>query len=95
MRATPAFLHLLAVGQRARVSALGAEDSSGTGAESKRVVERLMEFGFVPGESVEILHQAPFSGDPIAVRVRGATISLRRAEAALVQLVPNREASDV
>ena len=42
---------------------------------------RLIELGFVEGASVKILHEGPFSGDPIAVRVNNATIALRRREA--------------
>lgn len=42
---------------------------------------RLIELGFVEGASVEILHEGPFSRDPIAVRVNNATIALRRREA--------------
>ena len=42
---------------------------------------RLMEMGLLEGSVVEIVHEAPFGGDPIAVRVRGALIALRRNEA--------------
>jgi ferrous iron transport protein A len=33
------------------------------------------------GSTVEVLHEAPFGKDPIAVRVRGALLALRRSEA--------------
>lgn len=42
---------------------------------------RLIELGFVEGASVEILHEGLIGHDPIAVRVDGATIALRRREA--------------
>jgi ferrous iron transport protein A len=42
---------------------------------------RLIELGFVEGAAVEVLHEGPFGGDPIAVRVQSATIALRRREA--------------
>ena len=45
------------------------------------IPSRLMEMGLLEGTSVEIAHEAPFGGDPIAVRVRGALIALRRREA--------------
>ena len=42
---------------------------------------RLMQLGFLEGSSVEVVQQAPYFSDPIAVRVRGALIALRREEA--------------
>lgn len=47
---------------------------------------RLLEMGFVEGARVEVLHEAPFGGDPMAVRVRGALLALRRREAHCVIL---------
>jgi ferrous iron transport protein A len=45
---------------------------------------RLMEMGLLEGSTVEVAHEAPFSRDPIAVKVRGALIALRRGEANLI-----------
>jgi ferrous iron transport protein A len=45
---------------------------------------RLLELGFIEGASVQILHQGLFGQDPIAVRVGGATIALRRREATAI-----------
>lgn len=42
---------------------------------------RLLEMGLLEGTQVEIVHEAPFGGDPIAVRVRDTLIALRRNEA--------------
>ena len=42
---------------------------------------RLIELGFIEGAAVEILHEGLFGRDPIAVRVDGATVALRRREA--------------
>ena len=47
---------------------------------------RLMEMGFVEGSLVEIVHEAPYGRDPIAVRVRGSLIALRRQEANCVEV---------
>ncbi len=47
-------------------------------------VERLMELGFLPGESVRVVAKGFPSGDPIAVRIGQATFALRRFEAALI-----------
>lgn len=42
---------------------------------------RLIELGFIEGVELEVLHEAPFGGDPIAVRVGSATVALRRRDA--------------
>lgn len=42
---------------------------------------RLIELGFVEGARVTILHEGLFGRDPIAVRVNGTTVALRRREA--------------
>ncbi len=48
---------------------------------------RLMELGLVPGTRVELKAVAPL-GDPLELLVRGASLSIRRAEAALVRVSP-------
>ena len=45
---------------------------------------RLLELGFIEGARVEILHQGLFGRDPIAVRVNGMTVALRRREATAI-----------
>lgn len=45
------------------------------------IERRLIELGFVEGMPVEILHQGLIDRDPIAVRLNGSTIALRRREA--------------
>jgi ferrous iron transport protein A len=50
--------------------------------------ERLHAMGFDAGVRVEVLHRAPFGGDPIAVRVGGMTVAISRRLAALVHLDP-------
>ena len=42
--------------------------------------ERLMELGFVQGTQVTVVRRGPFGG-PIQVALRGAHLSLRRAQA--------------
>lgn len=44
---------------------------------------KLMEMGCLPGEVVEVERYAPF-GDPIAIRVAGYQLCLRKAEAAVI-----------
>lgn len=47
---------------------------------------RFLAMGFLEGSNVEVVHEAPFGKDPIAVRVRGALLALRRSEANLVEV---------
>jgi len=51
------------------------------GVSAAEIERRLLELGFVEGARVEVLHEGPISGDPIAVRVDNNTIALRRREA--------------
>ncbi len=53
---------------------------------SPEVMTRLMSMGVLEGSWVELVHEAPFGGDPIAVKVRGGLIALRRAEANAVEV---------
>jgi ferrous iron transport protein A len=55
------------------------------------LARRLLEMGLLEGAEVEVLHQAPFGGDPIAVRVRGSLIALRRNEACFIEVEAVRE----
>ncbi|AIQ39585.1 FeoA family protein [Paenibacillus sp. FSL R7-0297] len=44
---------------------------------------RLLDLGFVVGNSVEVLRRSPL-GDPTAFRVSNTTIALRREESSLI-----------
>lgn len=46
---------------------------------------RLLELGLLPGTSVEVLRVAPL-GDPMELLVRGCYLSIRRGEAAELQV---------
>ena len=48
-------------------------------------VQRLRELGFLPGEAIVLRGRAPL-GDPFFVEVRGATIALRKSEAACLRV---------
>ena len=48
---------------------------------------RLMELGILPGTSVQLVGVAPL-GDPLELLVRGASLSIRRAEAQTVEVAP-------
>ena len=58
------------VGARAVVRSVERRDSVGW---------RLLEMGFVPGTQVELVRRAPM-GDPMEIRLRGYSLSLRREE---------------
>jgi ferrous iron transport protein A len=51
---------------------------------------RLMELGLVPGTRVELVGVAPL-GDPLELLVRGASLSIRRADAAEVRVARGLE----
>ena len=61
---------------------------AGFGALSPEVSDRLVELGFDEGAEVETLHRAPLGGDPIAVRVDGTLVALRRAVADHILIFP-------
>lgn len=46
---------------------------------------RLMDLGFVPGSRVEAAITSPFS-DPVAYRIKGALIALRKQQAEKIRL---------
>jgi Fe2+ transport system protein FeoA len=48
---------------------------------------RLLELGVLPGTTVEVVGVAPL-GDPIELLVRGSSLSIRRADAATVEVAP-------
>ena len=64
----------LAVGQQAEIVSIDSE---------RRLSRRLMEMGLLPGTRVRVVRVAPL-GDPIELRVRNYSLSVRRAEAAKI-----------
>src|ERR1700693_2257187 len=74
----PGFVSLAALppGTTARVVGVGSIASALSALE-----RRLLEFGFVNGEQVEILAEARPGRDPFVVRVGHTTLALRRREA--------------
>jgi len=65
-------------GQRVRIVAVAGTDA---------LVQRLMEMGLLDGEEVEIVGYAPL-GDPLEIRLGDYRLSLRRSEAARVEVTP-------
>ena len=64
------------VGQVVEISRIGGEGS---------FRRRLLELGLVPGTRVELLRVAPL-GDPVELLVRGASLSIRKAEASAIEV---------
>jgi ferrous iron transport protein A len=56
--------------------------------EEDSLTLKLLEMGFIPGEKVVIEHQS-LGDDPIAVRICGYLIALRRDEASMVRIEKN------
>ena len=54
--------------------------------EDQGVALRLLEIGFLPGESVRVIAHGYPGHDPLAVRVGHTTFALRSHEAALVRV---------
>ena len=48
---------------------------------------RIMDMGFTKGVPVKVIKEAPL-GDPIEVSVRGYSLSLRRSDAANIEVAP-------
>ena len=46
---------------------------------------RLLELGLVPGVTIKLVNVAPL-GDPLEIEVRGCRFSIRRSEAAALQM---------
>ena len=69
-------LDQLGPGQRGRVVAIQGEDA---------LVQRLLEMGLLEGQELEVLSLAPL-GDPLEIRLGDYRLSLRRREAARVQI---------
>ena len=66
----------LAVGSTARVVHVDSNDEIGL---------RLLEMGLTPGVAIRCLGAAPL-GDPLEFEVRGYRLSVRRSEAARVEV---------
>lgn len=52
---------------------------------------RLLDMGLIPGTRVEVRKMAPL-GDPIEIALRGYTMTIRKADAAMITLRQAKEA---
>jgi ferrous iron transport protein A len=71
-------LRLLQVGQRARIVRVDAAGELG---------RRLRDMGLVPGTEVAVIGRAPLR-DPVALRLREFTLTLRNNEADHITVIP-------
>ena len=69
-------LDQLQTGQRAAIEALEGSDG---------LTQRLLEMGLLEGEEIEVVGFAPL-GDPMEIRLRDYRLSLRRTEAARIEV---------
>lgn len=74
----PELLSQIKVGERARVRAVDLEGDGEVGV-------RLLEMGLTPGVEIRLVGVAPL-GDPLEFEVRGYRLSLRKTEAARVEI---------
>lgn len=56
--------------------------------------KRITEMGFVKGQEITVIKPAPLK-DPVEYRIMGYEVSLRNAEAELIELVSPEEAADI
>ncbi|MGB5694058.1 MAG: FeoA family protein [Polyangiales bacterium] len=68
----------LELGQEAEIASVDCE---------RGLSRRLMEMGLLPGTHVRVVRVAPL-GDPIELRVRNYSLSVRRTEAAKIAVSP-------
>lgn len=71
-------LAALAIGSRGRVLKVQGDDE---------VCVRLLEMGLTPGVEFTLIGSAPL-GDPLEIEVRGYRLSVRKSEAARVEVEP-------
>ncbi len=66
----------LEIGQKARIQQV----RNGRG-----IRQTLLDLGFVPGTEIELIRKAPL-GDPYEVKLRGFEITLRKSDAADIEV---------
>ena len=78
-------------GQRGVIAEVRAETHPGDhGVGVEELQRRLLEFGFVEGAEIEVLHEGAIQRDPIAVRLDSMRIGLRRRDAEDIWILLDR-----
>lgn len=75
-------LRELKLGQKATVAGIKAAGELG---------RRIRDMGLMPGAEIEIVGRAPLQ-DPVALRLKGFTLTLRNNEADYISVTPNEAA---
>lgn len=73
-------MHLSELSKGHCVTVLAVEDTH----PADPVARRLRDLGFVPGEMLRVVAQAPWGGDPMLIQIGSTRFALRRGEAARV-----------
>jgi len=71
-------LRKIKVGQKARIAGVSAKGELG---------RRIRDMGLLPGAEIEVMGRAPLK-DPVALRMKGFTLSLRNNEADYITVEP-------
>jgi ferrous iron transport protein A len=71
----------LQVGQSATITKIGGQGA---------IKRRIMDMGVTKGAELYVRKVAPL-GDPIEVKVRGFELSLRKADAELIEVDPSKD----
>ncbi|MDR2651364.1 MAG: ferrous iron transport protein B [Prevotellaceae bacterium] len=74
------------VQRRAKDESTQKHDLFGRRSRSDAFCKRIAEMGFVRGQEVEVVLNAPFK-DPVKYKLMGYEVSLRRSEAAMIEVV--------
>jgi ferrous iron transport protein A len=70
------------VGDAGMIVEVRAESAAGDhGVDVQELERRLLEFGFVEGARISVIHEGAIGHDPIAVRLDDMRIALRRRDA--------------
>lgn len=75
-------LRNLPLGRKARIVTVAANGEMG---------RRIRDMGLVPGAEIQVVGRAPLR-DPVALRLKGFTLSLRNSEADYIQVAILQEA---
>ncbi|MES2342838.1 MAG: FeoA family protein [Pseudomonadota bacterium] len=79
------------VGDRGVIVDVRADlDGKDHGVDVEELQRRLLEFGFVEGARIEVIHEGAIGHDPIAVRLDDMRVALRRRDAGEVVVLLDR-----
>ena len=74
---SPVTLDTVISGDKARIASVRAKG---------QLRKRLLEMGIIPGAIIESIRVAPL-GDPVEFRVKGYNLSIRKGDAACIEVV--------